>query len=145
MFGTPSAALQHTELTRMSGIESRPRTAACARAFEQGADVTAGASYMTADQIRAAQPAQQPANHSSALLQARSRMAATGQWTGSQFMGRRWPIGCVALEITQRCNLDCTACYLSENSESVKDLPLDEVRALRDEIDLAVRDLAQTV
>jgi hypothetical protein len=42
-------------------------------------------------------------------------------------MGRRWPIGCVALEITQRCNLDCTACYLSETSEALHDLPLEEV------------------
>jgi 7,8-dihydro-6-hydroxymethylpterin dimethyltransferase len=54
-------------------------------------------------------------------------MIATGQWDASQSMGRRWPIGCVALEITQRCNLDCTACYLSEYSEAVKDLPLEEV------------------
>ncbi len=36
-------------------------------------------------------------------------------------------IGCVALEITQRCNLDCTACYLSEHSERVKDVPLEEI------------------
>ena len=42
-------------------------------------------------------------------------------------MGSRWPIGCVALEITQRCNLDCTLCYLSEHSEAVKDIPLEEV------------------
>lgn len=50
-------------------------------------------------------------------------MLATGQWTASQFMGRRWPIGCVALEITQRCNLDCTACYLSEHSERSRIFP----------------------
>jgi molybdenum cofactor biosynthesis enzyme MoaA len=56
-----------------------------------------------------------------------SQMIATGQWSTSQFMGRRWPIGCVALEITQRCNLDCMACYLSDHSEAVKDLPLEEV------------------
>lgn len=42
-------------------------------------------------------------------------------------MGSRWPIGCVALEVTQRCNLDCTLCYLSEHSEAVKDIPLEEV------------------
>jgi MoaA/NifB/PqqE/SkfB family radical SAM enzyme len=54
-------------------------------------------------------------------------MMTTGQWNAAQLMGRRWPIGCVALEITQRCNLDCTACYLSENSEAVHDLPLEEV------------------
>jgi len=42
-------------------------------------------------------------------------------------MGRRWPIACVALEITQRCNLDCSLCYLSEHSEAVRDIPLEEV------------------
>jgi hypothetical protein len=31
------------------------------------------------------------------------------------------------LEVTQRCNLDCSLCYLSENSEAVKDVPLEEV------------------
>ena len=30
-------------------------------------------------------------------------------------------------EITQRCNLDCTLCYLSESSEAVKDLPIEVV------------------
>ena len=82
---------------------------------------------MTAAEVAAALPTHPPVDHRSALLSARQRMLATGQWTASQFMGRRWPIGCVALEITQRCNLDCTACYLSENSESVGDLPLQEV------------------
>ena len=47
--------------------------------------------------------------------------------TPNQVLGRRSTIGCVALEITQRCNLDCTLCYLSENSESVKDVPLEIV------------------
>ena len=41
--------------------------------------------------------------------------------------GRRWPIACVSLEITQRCNLDCTLCYLSESSEQVRDFPLNEI------------------
>lgn len=45
--------------------------------------------------------------------------------TPNQVLGRRSTIGCVALEITQRCNLDCTLCYLSENSASVKDVPMD--------------------
>lgn len=61
------------------------------------------------------------------LERAREAMLATGQWDPAQFMGRRLPIGCVALEITQRCNLDCSACYLSEHSETVKDLPLEEI------------------
>lgn len=99
----------------------------CARPVEMGLEATRGASRMNTDQICAAQPAQQPASHCSGLMQARHQMLATNQWTPSQFMGRRWPIGCVALEITQRCNLDCSACYLSENSELVKDLPLDEI------------------
>ena len=47
--------------------------------------------------------------------------------TGNQVLGRRSTVGCVALEITQRCNLDCTLCYLSENSESVADLPLEVI------------------
>jgi len=54
-------------------------------------------------------------------------MQSSGCWTGAQQMGRRWPIACVALEITQRCNLDCTLCYLSEHSEAVRDLPLEEI------------------
>lgn len=82
--------------------------------------------YLSAAEA-AALPALPPIDRRSALLGARRRMIATAQWTASQFMGRRWPIGCVALEITQRCNLDCTACYLSENSESVRDLPLREI------------------
>ena len=45
----------------------------------------------------------------------------------NQLLGRRWTIGCVALEITQRCNLDCTLCYLSESAESLKDLPIEVI------------------
>lgn len=83
--------------------------------------------YMTPETIAAAQPALHPGGRGAALLVARQRMIATEQWSAMQYMGRRWPIGCVALEITQRCNLDCRACYLSENSEAVKDLPQEEV------------------
>lgn len=68
-----------------------------------------------------------PPNGMASLEIARQRMIATGQWNPGQIMGRRWPVGCVALEITQRCNLDCTACYLSEHSESVRDIPVEEV------------------
>lgn len=43
----------------------------------------------------------------------------------------RWPggagVGCVSLEVTQRCNLDCELCYLSEHSEAIGDIPLEEV------------------
>jgi pyruvate-formate lyase-activating enzyme len=54
--------------------------------------------------------------------------------TGNQVLGRRSTIGCVALEVTQRCNLDCTLCYLSEYSESVPDPPLDELKRRLDNI-----------
>jgi 7,8-dihydro-6-hydroxymethylpterin dimethyltransferase len=64
-------------------------------------------------------------NRSTALGRARKRMAKF--FRENQVLGRRSAIGCVALEITQRCNLDCTLCYLSENSERVKDIPLAEV------------------
>jgi molybdenum cofactor biosynthesis enzyme MoaA len=57
----------------------------------------------------------------------RERMRSSGPWQSNQMAGRRWPVACVSLEITQRCNLDCTLCYLSEASEAVRDLPLEEV------------------
>ena len=43
-------------------------------------------------------------------------------------------MGCVSLEITQRCNLDCTLCYLSESAEAVRDVPLQELLRRIDEI-----------
>ncbi len=33
-------------------------------------------------------------------------------------------MACVALEVTQRCNLDCTLCYLSDRAEMTYDPPL---------------------
>jgi tetraether lipid synthase len=54
--------------------------------------------------------------------------------TPRQVLGRRSTAGCVALEITQRCNLDCTLCYLSDYSESVPDPPLDELKRKADNI-----------
>ena len=50
-----------------------------------------------------------------------------GVYTPNQVLGRTLAIGCTAVEITQRCNLDCTLCYLSERSEEVRDIPLEEV------------------
>ena len=55
------------------------------------------------------------------------RLSEVDLWLPSQIAGRRWAMGCVSLEITQRCNLDCTLCYLSEHSEAVRDVPLAEV------------------
>lgn len=55
------------------------------------------------------------------------RMKKIDKWSKPQLAGRRWGIGCVSLEITQRCNLDCTLCYLSDSSEAVKDVPIEEL------------------
>ncbi len=68
-----------------------------------------------------------PTDHLSPLERGRERMRAAGQWQPWQVIGRRMAIGCVALEITQRCNLDCSYCYLSESSQALKDIPLAEV------------------
>ena len=54
--------------------------------------------------------------------------------TPRQILGRRSTAGCVALEVTQRCNLDCTLCYLSDYSESVPDPPLAELKHKADNI-----------
>ena len=59
------------------------------------------------------------------LAHTRQRMGS--QFNSNQVLGRTQTIGCVAIEITQKCNLDCTICYLSENSQSVRDIPLSEV------------------
>jgi uncharacterized radical SAM superfamily Fe-S cluster-containing enzyme len=44
-----------------------------------------------------------------------------------QVLGTKRTIGCVAVEVTQRCNLDCSICYLSVNSESTPDIPLERI------------------
>jgi len=67
-----------------------------------------------------------------ALDAAAERMQAV--MSPNQVLGRSRPIGCTAVEITQRCNLDCTLCYLSERAEQVRDLPLEEVLRRLDEI-----------
>jgi 7,8-dihydro-6-hydroxymethylpterin dimethyltransferase len=54
-------------------------------------------------------------------------MRSTGQWSPAQAAGRRWTMGCVSLEVTQRCNLDCTLCYLSDSAEAVRDIPLQDL------------------
>ncbi len=64
-------------------------------------------------------------NHNKKLSHARERMNKV--FSPNQLIGRTLTIGCTAVEITQRCNLDCTLCYLSENSEAVADLPIEEI------------------
>ena len=80
---------------------------------------------LSAAEVDALQPVRAPL--ADALGDMRARMQRTGQWQPHQAAGRRWAMACVSLEITQRCNLDCTLCYLSDNSEAVRDFPLDEV------------------
>ena len=59
------------------------------------------------------------------LAHTRERMGE--HFTPNQLLGRTHTIGCVALEITQKCNLDCTLCYLSEHSQAVRDIPIQEL------------------
>ncbi|MEX0282699.1 MAG: radical SAM protein [Arenibacterium sp.] len=54
----------------------------------------------------------------------RAGLQAAGQYDGLQTAGRFYPVACVALEVTQKCNLDCTLCYLSEHAEQARDVPL---------------------
>jgi molybdenum cofactor biosynthesis enzyme MoaA len=58
-------------------------------------------------------------------MRTRERMRPV--FTPNQVLGRSRAIGCTAVEITQRCNLDCTLCYLSESSAQVRDPPFDEI------------------
>jgi len=55
-------------------------------------------------------------------------------FTPNQVLGRLQTIGCVAVEITQKCNLDCTLCYLSEHSQQVSDIPIEEVFRRLDDV-----------
>ena len=66
-------------------------------------------------------------NPEASLFHSCNCMKATDNWSPNQQMGRRWTLGCVALEITQRCNLDCSLCYLSEHSEAIHDIPVEEL------------------
>lgn len=77
-----------------------------------------------------------PLNHDNLRQQ---RLFATKQrmgtsFTGNQVLGRLQTIGCVAVEITQKCNLDCTLCYLSEHSQQVSDVPIEEIYRRLDDV-----------
>jgi hypothetical protein len=82
---------------------------------------------MTPEQIKAYPIDPRPAPDADRHAIVRARLESVAQWSPRQQLGNRMAIGCVALEITQRCNLDCTCCYLSEHSEAVRDLPLEEI------------------
>ncbi len=83
--------------------------------------------YLTPEEIEAWGPDTDPPDTDRRHERLRQRLIDVGQWGPNQIAGRRWPMGCVSLEITQRCNLDCTLCYLSEYSEAVQDVPLEEI------------------
>src|SRR5436309_9160599 len=68
-------------------------------------------------------------SHFGRLLDERFARLGPAMRTPKQVLGRRSTIGCVALEITQRCNLDCTLCYLSEYSESIPDIPMETIKS----------------
>lgn len=88
-------------------------------------DSGSGRFYLTAEEIEAWPTATPPRGDRKVPL--RRALMRNGVFNERQTGGRNWAIGCVALEITQRCNLDCTLCYLSEHAEAVHDLPLKEV------------------
>lgn len=85
------------------------------------------ADFLTEKEIADWRPDDLPDDSAAQMARARQRMIDQDQWHNGQILGRRGAIGCVSLEITQRCNLDCTYCYLSEASEALKDIPLEEV------------------
>ena len=84
-------------------------------------------SILTREEIDAFTPEPPSNTPDERMERARQAMQETDSWLPGQRMGSQWPIACVALEITQRCNLDCTCCYLSEHSEAVHDIPLAEL------------------
>ncbi|MDQ3775903.1 MAG: radical SAM protein, partial [Pseudomonadota bacterium] len=55
----------------------------------------------------------------------KDRLEEAGCYGPGQIGGRRWPIGCVSLEVTQRCNPRLQP--VSEHSEAVRDIPLEEL------------------
>jgi len=68
------------------------------------------------------------------LKTTQQRMDQGNVFNSNQILGRLQTIGCVAVEITQKCNLDCTLCYLSEHSQSVSDIPIEEVFRRLDDV-----------
>lgn len=75
-----------------------------------------------------------PAAAPSIVHRLRANLERHDLFPAGQTASRRWSIGCVSLEVTQRCNLDCTLCYLSEHAEATRDPPLAELLVRIDEI-----------
>lgn len=84
--------------------------------------------YLSAEEIQTFKPAgQKPEFPNDLAKPLRDGMQKYGLFAPEQLAGRTFPVACIALEITQRCNLDCTLCYLSDLAEAVKDVPLFEL------------------
>jgi len=83
--------------------------------------------FLSAEQIAAWKPMSSRNNAGDPAETLRQALIDHDLWTGSQVAGRTFAMGCVSLEVTQRCNLDCSLCYLSDRAEAVHDLPLPEV------------------
>jgi len=84
--------------------------------------------YLTPEEIKAYQPSgPKPAFPDDPAKPLRDGLKRHQAYSPAQLAGRVFPVACVALEITQRCNLDCTLCYLSDLAEAVKDVPLFEL------------------
>jgi len=85
--------------------------------------------YLSDQQIHAFEPSGRATQTPDDLAYPlRSALQNADVYAPAQLAGRTFPIACVALEITQRCNLDCTLCYLSDLAEAVQDVPLFELK-----------------
>ena len=85
------------------------------------------ARFLSPNEILAWQPTPKPVGCVDPAKRLRRALINNDLWTPSQVAGRTFAMGCVSLEVTQRCNLDCSLCYLSDLAEAVHDLPLAEV------------------
>ncbi len=83
--------------------------------------------FLSPDQIAAWHPMPRRDGVDDPAESLRQALITNNLWTPSQIAGRNFAMGCVSLEVTQRCNLDCSLCYLSDMAEAVHDLPLVEV------------------
>lgn len=80
--------------------------------------------FLTPNDVAAFMPAGRRFFGSDRRAPLRRALARAGQFGPGQAAGRFFPIACVSLEITQRCNLDCSLCYLSDKAELAHDAPL---------------------
>jgi organic radical activating enzyme len=85
--------------------------------------------YLSEQEIREFRPSgAKPKTPGDLAWPLRTALQHENLYTPEQIAGRTFPIACVALEVTQRCNLDCTLCYLSDLAEAVQDVPMFELK-----------------